>query len=404
VLPVAVALGFLVLQVALAPQARMYPDTARYAELALTYQGVPAAQAHRTVLGLLCADQAEQAQRDSLPGYPVDPVAVEKQCRKRQAVHFVPTDDPRYAAIFATRVGYPALTAALEPLTGLKAALWAVPVLATTVAGLLIWSLIRRLGLGPRLAAAGQVLLYVLPIGWWGTQLLTEGPVLLAVVVVVVGVVQAMDGDRRGLAVMASGFAALGVVKASDGALLAVALTGAAAAGWLLDRGRRRRWTGTGAVCAIGAALLVGVPAALGWPGLEVSLQDLLTAHFQQPDVADVWAGWFTALRAYLSRWPNLTDTNVALLAGVVTGAWALWRRHRPAALAVGAVAAAAAAEAMIHPSLGDSSRFYSRAWLLVVVGLPVAARLLSRDLPASAVRKDGGSGRAQTVSDARGR
>lgn len=381
VLPAALAIGFLLVQLVLAPQLRMYPDTARYAELALTYRGVPAAEAHATVLPMLCADVAEQAVRDSLPGYPVDPVGIEQSCLIAQAEHFVPTGDPRYAAIFQTRPAYPAIVSVLSTVVGLKPALWAVPVLATALAGLFVWSLLRRLAVGRHLAAAGQVLLYVLPIGWWGSQMLTEGLVLLAVLVVVVGGVKLMDGERGGQAFLLGGFAALGAIKSSTGALLAVAFVATAAVGWFFDQGRRRAWLHTGAGSLVSAAVLLGVPAARGWPGLDVSLQDLLTGHFHQPDVPDVWMGWLAAIQDFVVRWPAANETNLVLLIGTPALGWILWLWHRPTALVVAAVGATAVGSMLVHPSLGEASRLYTLAWMVVVVGLPVAVRLVPQDV-----------------------
>ncbi len=386
--PALAALAYLTVQVILGPAAVVYPDTARYGAMALEFQGVPEAEAAATGSAMLCADRGEQAARaaaaQTLPiGTPADPAAIEAQCVAAAGGHLEPTDNPRYVAIFDTRPGYPLAVAAVEPLLGLKAALWAVPVAATLCAGLMVWLLLRELGANPRAAAAGQLLLYVLPIGWWGSQMLTEGPILAGVTAAVLGAVWLTRGRRTaGATTLTAGLAVVAVVKYSTALPLAAALAVVAVAGlWL--RGIDR--VGAVLAMAIGGtttAVLLWLSQARGWPGIGDTAQDLFAVHFTRPDVPDVMHRLVAADEAYWPHWLLISPTNVALLAGVVVCGGVLARRSPMAALIVGAAAAAGVVLCAAHPDVFEGDRLYSLAWLVIVVGAPLCAAPQRKESP----------------------
>lgn len=375
--PLLVAAGYLALQVLIAPTALVYPDTARYAQLALQQLGVGSEQARLQATELLCADQAEQARRNAIgrpTPLPEDPT-VQQRCMAGQTEHLIPTGSPRYQELFDSRPGYPMVVAALVPLFGLKAALWAVPVGAMLLAGLGVWWLLLLTGLPAGLAAAGQGLLYVLPIGWWGSQMLTEGPVVAVAVAMLLGVVLlGRDRPAAGTVVLGVAVVAGMAVKYSTSLLLAGTLAVAAAAASVVGSGRR----GPLALAAVAlAGVAVGTLVAaqrLGLPGLADSVQDMLTGHFTAADVADPRAGLIRANVVYWQRWPTLVPSNLALVVGALVAAWGLWRHCRVVALAAVAVAVAALGTTVAHPEPSELDRLYSLAWLLVAVGLPAAA------------------------------
>lgn len=375
--PALVALAYLAIQAVVGPAAQVFPDTARYAQLALQYQGADPDQARLEATALVCQDQAEQALRISaaavVPYIPDGGITA--RCMSEQATHLHPSGSPRYQELFASRPGYPAVVAVLAPVLGLKAALWVIPVTAVLAAGVGVWWLLRLAGLSPHLAAGGQGLLYVLPVGWWGSQMLTEGLVLAAAVAVVLGVVLLGRGRAGvGFLLLAAGFGVAVAVKYSTAVVLGGAVAAAAAVCWWIGAGDRRALLATAVGCA-GAAGAVAVGSrVLGLPGLADSVQDMLTLHFTRPDVADPWLGLISANLGYWVRWPVLVPSNVGLVAGCVLAGWALWRWSPLVAAAVSAVAVAAFATVLVHPEPGELDRLYSLAWLLVAVGLPVAA------------------------------
>lgn len=373
-----VAVGYLAVQVVLGPSAVVYPDTARYGSMALEFRGVPQVEADAVGSAMLCADRGEQAARtqaeQTLPiGTPVDPAVVEAQCVAAAGGHLEPTDNPRYTAIFDTRPGYPLAVAAVTPLLGVKGALWAVPVTATLLAGLLVWLLLRELGATPQAAAAGQLLLYVLPVGWWGSQMLTEGPILAGVAAAVLGAVWLTHGRRgAGASMLVGGLAVVATVKYSTALPLGAALAVVAVAGWRL-RGVDK--VGAGLVAATGAAstaMLLWLSRTMGWPSIGDTEQDLFAVHFTRPDVPDVTARLVVADEAYWSHWLLITPTNVALLAGLVVCGGVLARRSPMAALIVGAAAAVSLVLTAAHPDVFEGDRLYALAWLVVVVGVPL--------------------------------
>jgi hypothetical protein len=376
--PVLVAVGYLAVQVVLGPAAVVYPDTARYGSMALEFRGVPKVEAEAAGSAMLCADRGEQAARtqseQTLPiGTPVDPAAVEAQCVAAAGGHLEPTDNPRYTAIFDTRPGYPLAVAVVVPLLGLKGALWAVPVTATLLAGLLVWLLLRELGASPQAAAAGQLLLYVLPVGWWGSQMLTEGPILAGVVAAVLGAVWLTHGQRTaGAAMLVIGLTVVAAVKYSTALPLGAALGAVAVAGWWL-RGVNK--VGAGLVAATGAAstaMLLWLSHAMGWPSIGDTAQDLFAVHFTRPDVPDVTGRLVAADEAYWSHWLLISPLNGALLAGLVVCGAVLTRRAPMAALFVGAAAAAGVVLTAAHPDVFEGDRLYALAWLVAVVGVPL--------------------------------
>lgn len=378
--PVVATILYLAVQGVLAPFATVHPDSARYAELALRYTGVSEAQAHRQAVELLCADKGEHAARfnGALPSPYRGPITVEQDCLEAQADHLEPTASTRYQELFSTRPGYPAAVALLTPLTGVKVALWAVAVMATAAAGMLMFWLLRFAGLSPPVALLGQVLLYLLPVGWWASQLLTEGLVLAATVAALFGALLLARGRvPLGGAVLVAAYVAVLAVKYSTALLLALSLAVAAlVVRWSAQADRRGLGVLAGVSGVVAVAVLVG-SRLLGLPGLEDSVQDMLTGHFNRPDVPDPWRGLVDTNLAYWQLWPLLVPSNIALVLATAVGTWALWRWSRPLAVLVVAVGATGLGAAVAHPDVTQLVRLYSALWLIAVVGLPVGVELL---------------------------
>lgn len=377
--PVLVAALFVAGQAVVGPAAAMYPDSARYGSEALQLTGTPRAEAEQRAAQVWCADKAEQAQRANaaltLPlSAPTDPAAVEKTCLEGSAGGLYPSN-PRYDAIFTTRPGYPLAVAVLLPFVGMKAALWLVPMLSTLAAGVMVWLLLRAVGLTARRAAAGQALLYLLPVGWWGTQMLTEGPILLGVTTATLGAVLLLrERPTAGVAALGAGLAAVAAVKYSTALPLAAALLVAGLVSGVATWASRRAAAVLTAAAGVGLAVLVGLSRAWRWPGIADTSQDLFALHFTLPDVPNVGQRLIEANVAYWTRWPVLSPLNLALVAGVAAGGWALWRRSRALALVVLGVAAVGAVLTAAHPDVYEGDRLYSLSWLAVVIGLPAAA------------------------------
>ena len=370
---------YLAVQAVLAPAAIVYPDTARYAAASLEYDGASPVAAHQAAVDLQCADVAAQlARADAVRPVPQHPdvTAAETACKTSQADHLMPTGSPRYQALFDARPGYPLAAAFLAPLLGLKAALWVIPVVSTFLAGVLVWVLLRQLGATPAAAAAGQALLYVLPTGWWGSQMLTEGPVLLGVTAAVLGGVLCLAGRHgRGSLVLLAGLGITGLVKYSTATLVAAAVVAAVLVGGWRDTNRRGALTAATIAAAVGG-LLFWMTQTHRLPGSNETLQDMLTGHFASPDVPDPIRMLIDTDIHYWTAWLTLAPMNLALIAGSVVAAYVLWRVWKPAMWLVGAVALVGIAAAAAHPDPFEFDRLYSLMWLLPAVGLPLAGHL----------------------------
>jgi hypothetical protein len=257
--------------------------------------------------------------------------------------------------------------------------LWAVPVASVLFAGLGVWWLLRTIRVASPTAAAGQALLYLLPVGTWGTQALTDGPVLAGVVAAMLGGVLLVAGRlRSGTLMLVLGLAWTASVKYSTALPLAGALVIAALAAWWLGTPDRRGLALLGGISAAATAGILAVSHRLGLPGTTDSLQDTFTDHYAHPDVPDVWARLLDANIGYWTRWPILVPSNLLLAAGVLLGGWALWRWQRAAALVVLATAAVGVALTIAHPEVNALDRLYVLTWLAPVVGLPVAVQRLT--------------------------
>jgi hypothetical protein len=242
--------------------------------------------------------------------------------------------------------------------------------------GALVAVVLRTVGLAVPLALLGQVLYYVLPTGRWAMF-----PLL--------GAVRMLNGRQRsGTALLVLAHVAGFTVKYSQ--FLLVGLGMAAAAGIALAfRNLRSRPMLLIAVVSAGAALVnLGLAAALGWPSGYESAQDLLTQHFERPDVANPYYQLLRLNAYHWSWWLVQQLLAPLLLVTWVAGAWALVRGRPAFGVLVLGVAAAGLANQAGHPTALQGDRLYVLAWLVAVCGLPVLVERLVERLRA---RRDAG-------------
>ncbi|HEX3785241.1 MAG TPA: hypothetical protein VHX38_36760 [Pseudonocardiaceae bacterium] len=380
--PVAVALGFLVVQGAIAPTATLDADSARYAQQAYQFLGHDEPTSHQLAEQLWCANQAQSQARsylDQLAPAPVIPYAsADQQCLAANATAFVPTASPRYQRIFSTRPGYPLAVATIGWLTGVRFALWAVPVLSVLLSGLGIFWLLRLLKVAVPLAAAGQALSYVLPMGTWGVHALTEGPVTLGVVGAMLGGFLLIKGrPRAGTVLLVAGLAWTTLVKYSTGLPLAALLVVVALLAWWLVKPRPRGLLAFGGISALAAVAILVVSQVLNLPGFNDTAEDSFTNHYASPDVPNVVYRLLAANLHYWEIWLALEPFNIMLLVGGLVGLWALWRWHRFTMLLTLAATALGFLQAAVRPDAPSLDRLYILGWMAFVVGIPVAIMLL---------------------------
>ncbi|MFC0541714.1 hypothetical protein [Kutzneria chonburiensis] len=373
---------FLFVQILVAPSSTLFPDSNQYSIIAYRFLGDSEQTAVEKTVGQWCADQARhQAQANDarmVPDRAFDPARSRRSCVADNTDNVEFTGQPRYHQIFTPRIGYPLAVAALVPLAGMRIALWAVPVGCTLLAGILLWYLLIAVGLRSSVAAVGQALLYVLPTGTWGVLSLSEGPALLGVVAAMLGSVLLSTGRRRsGIATLIAGLVVAGLVKYSTALPFAGVLVVVALVGLWRRAGDRRGLLFLGVTGAAVTGAVVLVSSLLRLPGMAESLQDSFTDHFHQPDVPDPFARLLEVNGRYWLQWLTFTPMNVTLLAGSVVGGWAMWRRDRFVALLVLACGALGFALTAAHPEVTQGDRLYVLAWLIPVVGLPIAVQRL---------------------------
>jgi hypothetical protein len=349
---------FVIVESYLAPTTSLDVDSAWYAQLAYQYLGDSPQHAQQLAEQLWCADQ---------------PI---KNCVATFAAHLPPTGAAPYAAIFATRPGYPATMAVLSLLIGnLRLAMWVIPMVSTLLAGLGVYWLLRLLGLAPALAAAGQVLLYVLPTGTWGVHALTEGTVTAcAIATILGGVLLARSRFIAGTILLVAGLGIMSWFKYSTGMPLAGLVLVAAIALWWRGGADRRGLAILGGVSGLTVALLLYLSNAMHLPGFNETAQDLFTDHFNNPDVSNIPQRMISANGSYWAHFLNIDNNNALMLFGLVVGLVALFRHHRVTAMLVLATVLTGFALAAAHPDPTAGNRLYLLVWLGVIIGVPVFA------------------------------
>jgi 4-amino-4-deoxy-L-arabinose transferase-like glycosyltransferase len=297
-------------------------------------------------------------------------------CMADYAAHFAPTDDPRYVAIFNTRPGYPLMIAGLFSVIGhMRFTLWIIPVICTALAGLGVYWLLRLLGLVPALAAAGQVLLYVLPTGTWGVHALTEGPITAGAVAVVLGGVLLASGRFGwGTVLLVVGLGSITVIKYSTGLPLAGLVVLAVIICWWHREADRRGLAVLGGIALLTVPIVLYVSSRFALPGFSDTAQDLFTNHFAKPDVSNVMQAMLGANGSYWSQFLTIDSNNLFLLSGLVVGLVSLFRHQRVAATLVLATVLAGFVLASAHPDALAGDRLYLLAWLGPVIAFPVFA------------------------------
>jgi len=382
--PLALAGVFLVVGLSLlrwnAPGIHAYPDTTWYVRNALLMRGWDQAD----------ADQEAAVVRCSYWVQPALSFAKQADCVQDagELLHF----PPRYEEIFAARPGYPIILAPLSAMLGREGFVVATLMVAV-LDGVLIMILVRLLGgtSAEQLVAAGAFLL--LPSGFWSTRLLSDGTMLAGLLVTMCGAILLQRGTRRvGVGLMLVGLGAVYVTKSANLVGLALALLASGAAIAWVSRGPAKR-NGYLLAASSSTALLLAAASGilLGWPGLGASVQDMLTAHFQRPDVPDPWS---SLARANLQFWPDLFGqwlrSPVLVLGSLAALVW-LAVRLRMASIPVLLAGLSGIPLLMIHPVATEWDRLLVPIWvpIALAIGLALPAFVAGRiDFVSSQLRQ----------------
>jgi hypothetical protein len=290
------------------------------------------------------------------------------------ATALVQTMDPRYPAIFAGRPWFPATGAVLIPVAGPDGMTWSAAVAGVLAGGVLGWFAARMTG-SRAAGLAALVLFYLLPSGQFAAQVMADPWALAFWVCGLAATSLYLDrGGNRSLLALGLLTLLLGISKSANGIVLAVTVAGSAVlivmAGRRTTRLTRHRAIVAALVAAPAAALVIVSSGALGLPGLDTSIQDLLTAHFGKPDVSSP----YTALLALDARrtpaWVSGLVGAPGLLLLLAAGGAGLLRRPAPWVVPWLVGPAACILLPLAHPVSSEIPRMMSPVWASVALGL----------------------------------
>jgi hypothetical protein len=340
-------------------------DSYWYMRQAQIFAGVDAPHASAEAATLLCRDVNRSTR--ALGGRPYCTLYVTEGI------------SPRYAAIFASRPGYPLFAAAFVAVLG---AWWGM-VTATMVLALLsaaLTYLAVRMATGSRPAGvvAGGCLL-LLPSGFWMTRVLAESAVVAGYLGVLIGAMLLWRGRRAGLPIVVVALAWLFAVRSASGTAAALALLGAAAVAVVTGFPARRGPLMTGGLAAAALAAWSAVAATLDLPGLNETIQDYATGHFKKPDIPHP-IGWL--LRKDVEFWHAQARTVLVSpwsVAAAVFAAVVLVRRLRHLAVLWVSVGLTGVLTVLAHPLRSEYDRLMLPMWIPVAAAFGVAAALAVR-------------------------
>ncbi|MGY5002355.1 hypothetical protein [Streptomyces griseus] len=387
---VLIAVAFAGLQLT-AVTGRASPDTKNYLSYALSLSGESREEAGRRAIGYSCAS-GQHGPLDSIPWTSRKAAGEsEEQCVRRltDSVAYwsrhgntsgvtAPFANQRFMAIFEARPGYPLFLVPFVTAFGATWGLWLAGLVVALAGSVCVLLTLRAAGASRRAGLAGQALYLALPTGTVAMNPLSDGLSLALGTAVLLGCVLLLrDRPRTGAALVAGGLALMFLVRYSQALLLAAALAGVflAWSGWL--RLKRRRPTPVlraAGLCGVLAAAVYAGAHLLSWPMGQDSAQDLLTHHYQRPDLPDPWPEFFVQERVFWTAWLRRQATYPVLPVLLALSAWALLRRRSavlPVALAAGAAGLLNQAG---HPNLDQllGHRLIVFVWLLPVLAVPL--------------------------------
>ncbi len=430
-----IAMAFTGLQLT-AVTGRASPDTKNYLSYALSLSGESRGEAGRRAIAYSCAS-GQHASLSPVPWTNRKTVGEsEEQCVRRlnDSVAYwsrhgntegmtAPFANQRFMAIFEARPGYPLFLVPFLAAFGITWGLWLAGLVIALVGSGCVLLTLRAAGASRRAGLAGQALYLALPTGTVAMNPLSDGLSLALGAAVVLGCVLllrdrprtegesgtggwpgpgawvAAAGPRTGAALVTGGLVLMFFVRYSQALLLAAALAGVLLlrTGWL--RRKRRRFTPVLRAAGLCAGLTVCVHAGahlLGWPMGEDSAQDLLTHHYQRPDLPNPWPEFFVQEGVFWSAWLRRQAASPVLPVLLALSVWAMLRRRSvvlPIALAAGAAGLLNQAG---HPNLGQlyGFRLIVFLWLLPVLSIPLLLDRSPREpSPAPAQPEEVGGG-----------
>ncbi|MEV6791366.1 hypothetical protein AB0M87_05055 [Streptomyces sp. NPDC051320] len=377
-LPLLISVVYVLLQLTAGSSWTLFPDSYRYARAAEQRLGESREEAHRTALEAFCTSRAsadtEKRRLDPLAhGAKADP----KTCLKRwNNAPDITTGDPRYQSIFSSRPGYPLVVAPFIGAFGVLHGMRGFGLVMSLAGALLVFGLLRHVGLSPPRAAIGHIAFLVSPLGWWSLQALSEGVVTVCVLGTLWGGLVIIRGKYLpGAMLFAGSLAVCAVTRYSTALLLAALIAATTLVSWCVRRSRRvLLLPGAAAGSAAAIALVMKI---LALPNSEVTLQDTFTRHFRSPEVANPWNRLVALDLRYWQHWIAEQAAMPLFLALTALALWALLRYGRGLGPLVWAAALTGVSQVVAHPLAQEADRLGVLMWIPVVFGVPLATQAI---------------------------
>lgn len=339
------------------PDQRNEGDAYWYTRLSLIVSGQPTDVASKHAAELTCEWSKHR--------FPTTAQIVASNCANSRPY----PAKPRYVHIFDSRLGYPAIGAALRPIFG-DASLPVTSALFGVGAAVLASALALLLGFRPLAGALAGPMMLLLPAGTWLARVGTEAPAAVGVLAVAYALTMALLGRRMWVAaaVWSVGVAWTFAVRPPTGvAVAAASLLVVALALW---RRRDRRW----AVAAVGILAVLGILQLIlvltHAAGIGTTIDDLASAHFTRP-APHPYHVFSHMFRYTFGHWLQVWWTAGLFWTLAVIGAcvW-LARRYGLAAAGVLALLVVGIASAVVHPIYDEVPRLLSVGEAPVALGL----------------------------------
>jgi hypothetical protein len=338
-------------------------DSYWFMRQAQIFAGVSPAEASAEASQQLCRDK-NRAARDQ--GRPPDCVTYDQS-----------GISDRYVQIFSTRPGYPLVASvfvrAFGAWRGMMVATVGLAMLAAVLAYLAVW-----LATGRRFAGfVASVLLLLLPCGFWLTRMLAEGATAVGYFGVLIGVT--LIWKRRtysGLAIATTALFWLFTARSANGLALVLTLLAASILMLLTGFPYRRGALITGGLAAVALAGWLVLSTVLQLPGLNETIQDFATRHFERPDIPDPYTWLYHKNLQYWPRqWPDILVSPWSIFAFLLTVP-ILFRKLRQTAWVWVISATNGLVLLVAHPAYGEYDRLMMPLWLTVSCAIGWAATL----------------------------
>ena len=310
---------------------------------------------------------------------------------------------PRYDAIFAERLGLPALVVVLMPLFhsgAFAVALGMCAVLAAVGVALAA----RLAGAGRGVAVLAVVLLFTVRGTTWLARFGSEAPALLGMVAAMCALLSVrIIGPRRAALPFVVAVGWLYAVRPSSAITLAATLTVVYGVVAVRRRTRTDVLVG-GSVAAVLVAELVAQRLSHS-PGLTETLQDTFSEHFRRRPVGHLWDHYFRLLGHTMPKLASgMLHHPITPLVALVGAAVAI--AHPRLRLPAVGIVGVALASAIVHPVRSEVPRLLSPATAIEAMGLAMLLGLVaSRAVTSGAGARlrtafGGGDGGGKPITD----